>query len=148
MNSIQQNLLPRIESVIFSGYKENVSGNIFELKEDNKKAKCSKAKIQKSNDVLVYKFDKFPKRNGQEIKDKFPFLNDIPGVKSMADFILFYVKNNRLFVIICNLKSGNKGNSADQIEAGKTFANFLISTIQRMFQEEDFDTIKPVFVSV
>lgn len=140
-------ILHRIEEIIFSGYKENVSGDIFELREDNKKAKCAKAKIQKTGDILVYKFDKFPKKDGKEIKDKFPFLNDISGVKSMADFLLFYTKKDRLFVIICNLKSGNKGNSADQIEAGKIFANFIVSTAQRMFQE-DFKEIKPEFIPI
>lgn len=140
-------ILQRIEEIIFSGYKENVSENIFELKEDNKKAKCAKAKIQKTGDVLVYKFDKFPKKNGQEIKDKLPFLNDISGVKSMADFLLFYVKKDRIFVIICNLKSGNRGNSADQIKAGQIFADFIVSTAQRMFQE-DFEHVKPEFIPV
>lgn len=140
-------ILQRIEEIIFSGYKEKVSGNIFELKEDNSSAKCNKAKFSKSDDVLVYKFDKEPKNEGIKIKDKFPFLNDISGLKSMADFLLFYVKKDRLFVVICNLKSCNKGNSADQIEAGKIFANFLVKTAQRKFKN-DFGDIKPKFIPV
>ena len=140
-------ILKRIEEIIFSGYKENVSGNTFELKEDNKSAKCTKAKFIKTDDILVYKFDKTPKKKGKNIDDKFPFLNDISGLKSMADFILFYVKKDRLFVIICNLKSGNKGNSADQVQAGKIFANFLIETGQRMF-EQDFAGIKAEFIPI
>lgn len=140
-------ILQRIEEIIFSGYKETVSGNIFELKEDNKSAKCTKAKFSKSEDILVYKFDKEPKKNGIKIGDKFPFLNDISGLKSMADFLLFYVKKDRLFVIVCNLKSGNKGNSADQIEAGKIFANFLVETAQRNFKD-DFGDVKPEFIPV
>jgi hypothetical protein len=140
-------ILQRIEEIIFAGYKENVSGNVFELKEDNKKAKCRTAKIQRTSDVLVYKFDKTPKREGIEIIDKFPFLNEVSGLKSMADFILFYEKKGRLFVIICNLKSGNKGNSADQVESGKIFANFLVETAKRMFQG-DFGQIKPEFIPV
>lgn len=65
----------------------------------------------------------------------------------MADFLLFYIRKDRLFVIICNLKSGNRGNSADQVEAGKIFANFIVSTAQRMFQE-DFKEIKPEFIPI
>lgn len=147
MKSQKIDILQCIDNIIFSGYKESISGNTFELKENNKNTKCKKAKIKKTANVLVYKFDKEPQRDGMKIKDKFPFFNNVPGVKSMADFLLFYVRNDRLFVIICNLKSGNISNSPDQIEAGKIFANFLVETARRKFKD-DFEDVKPEFVPV
>jgi hypothetical protein len=140
-------ILQRIEEIIFSGYREKVSGNSFELIEDSKSAKCKKAIILKSEDVLVYKFDKEPKKDGIKIADKFPFFNSIEGVKSMADFILFYVRNGRLFIIICNLKSDGESNSSNQIKAAKIFANFLFETAKRKY-EQDFRDVNPEFVPV
>ncbi len=140
-------ILQRFNEVIFEGYKETISGNSFELKEDAKQAKCKKAKFQRTQDLLVYKFDKEPKRNGQKIEDKLPFLNDIEAVKSMPDFLLFYFKNNKLFIIICNLKSGKKANNADQMASGKIFANFIFETIKRCYSP-DFEDIEPIVIPV
>ena len=141
-------ILQRIEEIIFSGYKENISGNIFELKEDNKLAKCRKAIIKKTQEVLVYKFDKTPKdKNGKKIEEKFPFLNSLEGIKSMADYILFYVKKERLFIIICNLKSEHESNSNNQIKAAESFANFLVETAKRKYAQ-DLGDVKPEFIPV
>ena len=137
-------ILKRIDEIIYKGYKEKTLKDTFELEENSSSAKCKRIKIQRSKDVLAYKFDKNPLRDGEKIKDKFPFLNDISGIKSMADFILFYVINDKLFIIICNLKSGNKGNSAEQIEASEIFASFLFETAKRKFKE-DFIGVKPEF---
>jgi hypothetical protein len=140
-------ILKRIDEIIYKGYKEKTLKDTFELEESNPSAKCKRIKIQRTKEVLAYKFDKTPLREGEKIKDKFPFLNDVSGVKSMADFILFYVNNDKLFIIICNLKSGNTGNSADQIESSEIFANFLFETAKRKYKE-DFIGIKPQFKRV
>lgn len=60
--------------------------------------------------------------------------SDIDGLKAMADFVLFFRKQNgKEYIIICNMKSKNKGNHANQVNAGKAFVNFLIESINRQF---------------
>lgn len=128
-------LFNTLNTLIFQGYKENITTNSFTLKESSKSAKCKEAKFIKTKRILVYKFDKKPKKHPE---DKFPFLNDLPKVKSMCDFILFYeVEENRIFVILCNLKSDQAGNSNDQISAGRIFATFLTETAKRYNQITD-----------
>lgn len=121
-------ILQRIEEIIFSGYKEKVSGNIFELKENNKKAKCKKAIFRKNEQALIYKFDEAI----VGIDNIFPFLNNVECAKAMCDYIIFYHKRDKLFVFLCNLKSGNKHNCADQWEAGKIFCDFILKTLSRV----------------
>lgn len=125
MNS--KHILQHIDEIIFPGYKENIVGNTFTLKEKNKGAKCNKGIIQKSEQALVYKFDEPVKK----IDDIFPFLNNVEGVKAMCDYVIFYFKENELFVFLCNLKSGNKHNCTDQWEAGKIFCEFILKTLLR-----------------
>jgi hypothetical protein len=50
----------------------------------------------------------------------------------MCDYIIFYCKGDKLFVFLCNLKSENKHNCTDQWEAGKSFCEFILKTLQRI----------------
>lgn len=129
-------MLKEIEKCIYKGYKENIINNNFQVKENNLAAKCRIAKFKKTGEILVYKFDKTPKRDSKEIIDKFPFFEEIPKLKSICDFIFFYNKKpGKLYIILCNLKSNSKGNSPDQLKAGKIFSEFIIQNVMRLFPE-------------
>ncbi|AEI47890.1 hypothetical protein [Runella slithyformis] len=133
-------ILQKIDELIFTGYKEPTSGRSFVLKENAKQAKCTQARFECKQDVLVYKFDKSVKINQKKVDDKFPFLRDIEGLKSMCDFILFYQKPQKLLVVLCNLKSGNKHNCQAQLKSGRIFAEFLVNTAKRYYSS-DFDNV-------
>ena len=131
-------MLHDIKKTIFAGFENRINGRVFELEETAKQATCRKAKFETDRDILVYKFDKTPKLNGEPIVDKFPFLNDLVGLKSMCDFMIFYPKEekNTLFVVLCNLKSKNKHNNDDQLESGRIFAQFLAETVKRHTKQD------------
>lgn len=140
-------LIQKIESIIIDGYKENVSGRVFELNEKGKHATCKKAMFEASGSVLVYKFDKKIKNISE---DKLPFMKDgsgYDGLRAMCDFILFYNNNGKSYSILCNLKSGNIGNSPNQFKAGRIFAEFIIDTVKRQCQIEEDIIFKEVFFS-
>jgi hypothetical protein len=134
-------MLREIERSINIGYQENiVAGNTFELIETDPNATCRTARFRKKGgEVLAYKFDRSINvtntfGNVTTIETAFPFFSNIAGIKAMADFLLFYQKENGdIFVIICNLKSGNKSNSQNQFNAAEIFAYFLIESIKRQF---------------
>lgn len=153
-------LLDSIGNSIIDGYKISVNTNVFELIESDKGARCKKAKFEKAGGrVLAYKFDKKVtinvKSNKQKAKEKItinsplPFFKDVEGLKVLPDYIVFYEKDNgKFYIIICNLKSGNKHNCPAQMEAGVNFAKLIMSTVQRVFNEpKKWDYIRKVVFS-
>ena len=140
-------LIAKIEDILYKGYKDSVSIGSFILKETGKGAKCKKANFKSSNNVIVYKFDKELK---SPRKDKFPFFNDgenYKGLRSMCDYIMFYKKTEKYFVIICNIKSDNKSNNASQLKAGKIFSEFITNTVKRINNVDVDFHIKEVLFS-
>jgi hypothetical protein len=130
-------MLKYIEQVIFEGYREKTSTAGCLLKESNPEAKCKKAKLAYTGEILAYKFDKKVTRNKKSIKDLFPMLNDLPNLKKMCDFIVFYERNNKLFVILCNLKSNNADSSSQQMKVGELLAEFIVGMTKRLFADQD-----------
>ena len=90
-------------------------------------------------------------RNKVKINTLFPFYFD-GRPQCMADYIIFYHKpNNTFHAIICNLKSENKGNNADQINAACNFVKFINDTLKRIypldFEGINFKICKVLFSS-
>jgi hypothetical protein len=121
-------LLSKIDEIINSSYKE--SGLL--LSEDNV-TECQPIRIDKTGVIRIYKFDKAI----AGIKQLFPFYND-GRARSMCDFIIFYPKEDVLFVFICNLKSKQLTNSRDQVFAGHIFSKFIVQTAARCCNEQDY----------
>ena len=133
--------------MIYNDYKVPVAGDTFVLDEDNENATCRMAKFSKrGGEVLVFKFDKAvdislkisnsKKRNKQTVKLKlpFPFFNELPGLKAMADYIIFFKKaNGNNYAVICNLKSKNRANHPNQVKAAEIFIDFIIRSVYRQF---------------
>ncbi|MFN0050252.1 MAG: hypothetical protein ACKVOU_14100 [Cytophagales bacterium] len=129
-------MLEQVNKLLFDGFKCRVHkkpNSSFELIEDNKNAKCKKAGFRAIHEVLVYKFDKFPKREGKEIIHRHPYFNDGKAI-AMCDYILFYeTRKSNLGVVICNLKSDHDSNNIDQIKAGEIFSNYVFETLKRLY---------------
>ena len=61
----------------------------------------------------------------------FPFLNQGKKMQSMCDYILFCSNNNKLYILLIELKKG-KEQVTNQLEAGKNLSQFIISTLNRV----------------
>lgn len=144
ISTIQKHvIIPQYEHKLTSLEKK---GNKFILPEIGKEATCTEARFKKQENesVLVYKFDKAVKDSaGNKIEDPFLFFH--PGkARSKSDYLIFYpfVKNNitKLYVIICNMKSGNPSNNSIQLQAGEDLAKFIIATANR-FENKDCEIV-------
>lgn len=61
----------------------------------------------------------------------FPFLKTEKSIQSMCDYILFCSNNNKLYVLLIELKKGKKI-VTNQLHAGKNLSQFIISTLNRV----------------
>ena len=136
ISTIQKNvIIPQYEHKLTPLEKK---ANKFILPETGEDATCTEARFKKQENesVLVYKFDQVVKDGtGRKIEEPFLFFH-AGNARSKSDYLIFYpfIKNNtsKLYVIICNMKSGKRSNNSDQIEAGEAFARFIIATANRI----------------
>lgn len=141
-------MLDKIKSVIFNGYFINKSAKHFILEETGKEASCKEAHFVAKNGYLIYKFDQSIIRDGEEVKYLFPYYID-GNANAMCDYIIFYENSaGKLFSVVCNLKSKNKGNNTDQINAGVNFSQFIFDTAKRLHPESFIHNAKLHFVKV
>ncbi len=123
-------IIKKLEEIIISQYQSAE----FRLKEASPESKCKPIRLKKTGKMLVLKFD--------GTLDLLPFFNSsIADVKKMCDYIVIYpVKGkNKLFVFLCELKSGNIGDAGEQVRAGRHFAEYLISTALRLTGYHAYD---------
>lgn len=90
-------------------------------------------RLQNVAEWRVYKFDRAVTINGKECETCLPFLSTMPNARSMCDFIIFYSnidKPDRINIWVVNLKSGNLGNNAAQLRAGRRMADFIVGKLE------------------
>jgi hypothetical protein len=127
-------LLKSIEKVVFERYNCAVKNNRIELAETHPDAACKNLTIKDAIDVLVYKFDRSIKDfEGNVIKEPFPFLSAESPVRSKCDYIIFHARKDhkgreKLYVLICNMKSKQKSNMQDQLKSGRILSEFILNT--------------------
>jgi hypothetical protein len=128
-------MLAKIKELVFQGYFINKKGVKFTLVETAKRAACKEAKFEAKHDYIIFKFDQSVQKNHTKIEYIFPFYND-GNANAMCDYIIFYQKNDHdIFAVICNLKSQNKQNNDDQMNAGEIFSKFIFDTANRLHKE-------------
>jgi len=137
-------MLSKIKELVLRDYFIDKKGITFKLIETAIEATCKEAKFEAEHeDYVVFKFD--------ETANLFPFYSDVKKAKKMCDYIIFYRKEYKnetsVFAVICNLKSGKKDDSSEQIHAGHIFANFIFDTVKRL-NPDTFDTVKLYVVKV
>jgi hypothetical protein len=79
-------------------------------------------------------------------KGLFPFFNrGLPGVCLFCDYIIFSELKGTLFVLLIELKKG-KDNVTKQLEAGKCFVEFIISTVNRVYKQDISPEIRKISI--
>ncbi|MDI9363961.1 MAG: hypothetical protein QM541_03345 [Flavobacterium sp.] len=121
------NNLIKISNILDDYFKEDKISRLQEIKEgmqvefisDNKK-------------YLSFSFDKqLPNKDFP--KGLFPFFNrGEASVCAFCDYVIFSEENNKLYVLLIELKKG-KHNVTKQLSAGKCFAEYIISTLNRVY---------------
>ncbi len=126
------NILQKIDEIIKRKFKISAEGGAYCLKENNE-PKYPVTTIKQKGKILLYSFDMKDSN-----KAVFPIFNaSISGLTSIADYLIFYPKNDTLFVFVCNLKSTNISNANKQAEASWQLSEYIVKTTQRMLNFQD-----------
>jgi len=106
-----------------------VSGEV-EFTEDD--AECSKIILKsKRKNIFAFTLDK----NLAKRCDMFPFFNQqTPMINKVNDGIVFYINDNKIFILLIELKSNNLGKYKEQLKAGKIFVSYLLGVLNNSFQ--------------
>jgi hypothetical protein len=126
---MKSDIIDFIDKLLIKKYKESISSNKFYLYENAKSASCRKAKITVQSKKIIYKFDKSTKGS---VNDIYPFFNDLDRIKAICDYLIFYLKNDCVYCICLNMKSGNQHNNIDQTNAGFILGELILNTVKRI----------------
>jgi hypothetical protein len=145
-----ENILAAIKAIVFSKYDETTSllnkkDKRLTLTETHPDAKCRQVIFTMIDDIVVYKFDKVVRDEHNEIQHPLLFLEKETPIRSTCDYILFYLKTtkkgvNKLYVIICNMKSAGKSNMEEQMLAGVILGEFIAKTAFRCHNNWNSET--------
>jgi hypothetical protein len=120
--------LERLSNILDAFFKEETISKLQEPKEN-----MFIEFISDNQKFLSFSFDKQPLPKNDFPKGIFPFFNRGTGkVTSFCDYIIFTEKAGILYVLLIELKSG-KDNVIKQLEAGRCFAEYIISTLNRVY---------------
>ena len=126
-------ILKKIDEIIKRDFKVSAKGNAYRL-EENSAQNYPVTTIKKHGKMLMYSFD-----TEDSNEAVFPIFNaSEPRLTLIADYLVFYPKNDTLFVFVCNLKSTQTGNANKQAEASWQLSEYIVKTAQRMLDFNDF----------
>jgi hypothetical protein len=133
-------ILQTIEEIIKRNFLVVANGGTYLLEEENE-PNLPKTTIKQKGKMLLYNFD--TKDSNTSV---FPIFNEqYPNLTKIADYFIFYPKEDTLFVFICNLKSTNNTGAGKQAEAGWLLSKYLIKTTERIL---NFQPIKVEYRSI
>jgi len=107
---------------------------IQELQNKEKNSSCKKVTLKTTSKSLIA-FSLDTKISGQS--RIFPFFNNSLGsINKANDGIIFYKKDNNIFVLLIELKSNNLGSYKHQLQAGKNFILYLNNMLNLTFSKK------------
>ncbi len=142
-NNSSKSRIEIFDEILNEKYKDT-SGELFEINKDRKGRifRMSRKIVDKRLRYSLYKFDCD--------EDVFPFFKDRSGIKKVCDYLMFVEESGHFFVLLIELKLGTKS-AKQQLDAGECFANFLVSTVDRLNVEfsvnEDCFHVRKIRVS-
>lgn len=120
--------LDRLSNILDDFFKEETVSRLQELSEN-----MFIEFVNENKRFLSFSFDKQPLPRNDFPKGLFPFFNRGTGkVTSFCDYIIFTEKAGSLYILLIELKTG-KDNVTKQLEAGRCFAEYVISTLNRVY---------------
>ncbi|GEM_PF-3868657 len=123
MSNEQYNKLKNsFSQLINSNVVSKIESNSIKIEEENSNAKG------KGEYVIINRLKDCIPINLDQNESKIYFFNkDV----SRNDQTIFYVENNKLYIILIELKSCKKGKGEKQIRYGKVLADFIIDILEK-----------------
>jgi hypothetical protein len=128
-------ILQKIDEIISRkhDFRVQAAGGAYFL-EEPKVVDYPQTLIKQRGKMLMLKLD--VENSNQLI---FPLFNDtMEGLTQICDYIIFYPKDNKLFVFLCEQKTG-KPSAKHQVEAARILAEFIVKMVQRMLHFKHFE---------
>jgi hypothetical protein len=122
--------------------------NSFILKELHPDSTTGDIKFSaSSSDLLVVKLDN-PSKDGTKL---LPFFKSTKGKSNchlrVTDYVIFYLKNKRLYIFICELKSDIIDGARLQLVSGQHITEYFLTVLKRCFSLDYKVTIKLLLFS-
>lgn len=131
-------LLTAISDVVRNEFRQD---GVVRLEETAAGSTCGPVTLNKSGPAVVLKLDGLPPPACAQpgcnlrysVNDRiFPlFKTETGGLTALCDYLIFYpekdVDDPRLFVFLCELKSGRVSGSRKQAENGKLLADYILA---------------------
>lgn len=134
------NKLLHISNVLDDFFKEETISKLVEIQEN-----MSIDFISEKQKYLSFSFDKRLPAN-EFPKGLFPFFNrGQAGVCSFCDYVIFTERAGQLFILLIELKKG-KDNVTKQLNAGHCFAEFVINTLNRVYNSNITPQIRKISI--
>ena len=136
------NKLVMISNILDDFFRNNTTTALNE-----KQAGMSVDFIAENQKFLSYKIDK--KLDKKEFpRGIFPFFKSKDREKkvcSFCDYIIFSELKGTLFILLIELKKG-EGKVTEQLEAGKCFVEFVMSTVNRVYEQNISAEIRKISI--
>jgi hypothetical protein len=127
-----KNLLTNLSNTIHEDFAIALPSQEIEISENNSNCKKVILKTSKEN-VFAFSLD----RKLKQPCKVFSFFNSsTKGINKVNDGIVFYCKNDEIFVLLVELKSNKLGDYKKQLQAGKNFTNYLLSVVNSSFSKK------------
>ncbi len=103
--------------------------------EEHQQADCKFVEIRLKQSIPCFCFSIDKKRKKGEGDPIFPFFNpEEKGICSKNDAILICQKEQKLYVLLIELKSKNPGDYLKQLQAAQTFVQFIFARIELYYK--------------
>lgn len=134
------NRIEMISNILNDCFKNNTLYRLEEIQ-----ANMSIDFVGNPQEYISYSMDK--QLNKKDFpKGLFPFFNrGLKNVCSMCDYIIFTEKEEKLFILLIELKRG-RDNVTKQLNAGECFAEFVIKTVNRVYNQNITPEIRKISI--
>lgn len=129
------------------------SNHIIKFTENNPESKCKKVILKstrKNSKEIFFAFSL--DKSIDDNKHMFPFFNQrTKRIKRVNDGILFYIKDDKIFILLIELKSKCISGYTKQLQAGKNFVLYLLEVLNSSFDKKykiEKENIKCVLFSL
>lgn len=129
-----QDFFHKTQEIIHTNYIYCQTGGQLELQDkDDRGRKIGKPVFIKTrNEIICLELDK-------KNDNIFKFFNNVTDLCKIADRILFYSKNEILYVFIVELKTEATGGAIKQVKASYVLSEYVVNTVRRMLNFKEIN---------
>jgi len=115
-----------LDKIIDNKFKISNSGGKIIVQEKDNRGECKEVKITTNNKVFALSLD-----NNYKVFNCFN--SSEKNITTKNDGVIFFIKSNKLIVLLVELKSKNTTGYLKQLKAGKNFIEYLLKQVNLLY---------------